>query len=154
MSAVLLWIVLSVFEIALIGRLDAEETPVGVAIALLATLVAVGALAVGNVTYAFRIAWLWLPLLVVRNVVRDTFVVYGALLRRLTGGRIEDAFLEIPFEPGGDDPASAARRALATAGVSTSPNEIVLEIDAEKRTMLVHALVVTNARRRSAEWPL
>lgn len=153
-NAALLWVVLSLFEIGLIGRFDAQETPVGVAIALLATLLTASAVVVGDVRYGFRLRWIRLAALVMRNVVRDTFVVYGVLFRRCTGGRISDAYVDVPFDPGGDDATSATRRALATAGVSTSPNEIVVAIDPEQRTMRVHALAVSGARRNSAQWPL
>ena len=153
-TAVVLWTVLSLLERVLVGRLDVEETPVGIVIALLATIVTLSGASLAKANYTLDWRWLWLPLLVVRNVVRDTFTVYGVLFRRLAGGRVEDAMVEIPFDPGGVDPRSAARRALATAGISTSPNEIVLDIDSANGMMRVHALKVTNARRHSAQWPL
>jgi hypothetical protein len=45
---------------------------------------------------------------------------------------------EVVFDPGGSDPASAARRALAIAYTTTPPNFVVLGIDFDKRVMLVH----------------
>jgi hypothetical protein len=154
LAVAMLWMCLSAFEIVLIGRFDAQETPAGVGIALLAALVTAGALKAAGLSYRLQASWLWLPLLVVRNVVRDTFGVYGVLLRHLCGGTVKDAFLDIPFDWGGDDPASAARRALAVAGISTSPNEIVLALDRDRGTARVHALAITGARRHSAQWPL
>lgn len=145
---------MAVFEIVLVGKLDPQETPVGVAIALIATALAFGAAAAGEVRYAFRPSWLWLPLLVARNIVRDTFLVLGVVVRRLAGGRTRDAYREVPIDPGGDDPVSAARRALVVAAVSTSPNEIVLGIDARRRRMRVHVLVQTDAEPHSEQWPL
>lgn len=147
-------IVLSLFEIVLVGKIDAQETPVGIGIALLATAAVIGSLIAANVRYALRFSWLWLVLLVIRNIVRDTFVVYGVLLRHLAGGSIEDAYQDVPFDPGGDDPASAARRALTIAGVSTSPNEIVLAVDSERKSLRVHVLAVSKTPRHSLEWPL
>jgi len=44
----------------------------------------------------------------------------------------------VVFDPGGDDPASAARRALAVAFTTMPPNFVVLGIDIEHRVMLVH----------------
>ena len=152
--AAVLWIVLSLFEIALVGKLDPQETPDGIAVALAATAMTFAAIAVARTRYGMRVTWLWLAVLVARNVVRDTFVVYRIILRRLAGGAVADGYLDVPFDPGGDDPRSAGRRALAIAAVSTSPNEIVLAIDAERRTMRVHVLADTGTRRHSAEWPL
>lgn len=154
LAVAMLWMCLCAFEIVLIGRFDTQETPVGIGIALLATLVTAGALRTAGLSYRLQASWLWLPLLVVRNVVRDTLSVYGVLLRRLSGGAVEDAFLDVPFDWGGDDPPSAARRALAVAGMSTSPNEIVLTLDRAGGTARVHALAITGARRHSAQWPL
>lgn len=147
-------VVLAVFEIALVGKIDPQETLVGAGVALLVAAAVACALAVARLRYAFRVSWLWLVLLVLRNVVRDTFVVFGVLLRRLAGGRVEDAYQDVPFDPGGDDAASAARRALAVAAISTSPNEIALEFDRERGRLRVHALAVTRAPRHSLEWPL
>ena len=42
------------------------------------------------------------------------------------------------FDPGGSDPESAARRALAIAYTTIPPNFVVLGIDLDKRVMLVH----------------
>lgn len=145
---------LVLFEIVLVGKLDPQETPVGIGVALLATAAAVIAARVARVRYAVRLSWTWLALLVLRNVVRDTFVVYGVLLRRLAGGAVEDAFRDVPFDPGGDDPASAARRALAIAGISTAPNEIVLAADRQRRRLRVHVLAVSPETPHSREWPL
>jgi len=152
--AALLWLVLSVFEIALVGKIDPQETPVGIGVALLAVAMTFAAVATAGTRYGMRFAWIGFAALVARNVVRDTFVVYRVVLRRLFGGAVADGYLDVPFDPGGDDPRSAGRRALAVAAMSTSPNEIVLAIDAERRTMKVHVLAATGTRRHSAQWPL
>lgn len=152
--ATVLWIVLALFEIALIGKLDPQETPAGIAVALLATAATLAVGTVAGARYRVHAGWLPLALLVARNVVRDTVVVSRVVLRALAGGAVADGYLHVPFEPGGDDPASAARRALAIAGMSTSPNEIVLDVDEQRRMMRVHVLAGTGNRRHSTEWPL
>ncbi len=103
---------MALFEVALIGKLDPQETPVGVAIALLGTLAAAAALRAGGVRYAPLLWWLRYLALVVRNVLRDTFVVYGVFLRHLGGRPVGDAYRDVPFRYGPDDARSAARRAL------------------------------------------
>jgi hypothetical protein len=48
----------------------------------------------------------------------------------------------VPFPHGpGDDPEAAARRALATVGLSVAPNTVVVGIDAATDELLVHQLV-------------
>jgi len=51
---------------------------------------------------------------------------------------------EVVFDPGGSDPGSAARRALAIAYTTTPPNFVVLGIDLDKRVMLVHQVSETE----------
>ena len=153
-GAVSVGVALALFEIVLVGKVDAQETPVGIGVAVLAAVVVVSALAAGNVRYALRFSWLWPALLVARNIVRDTFVVYGVLLRHLAGAPVRDAYENVPFDQGGEDPVSAARRALVVAGVSTSPNEIVLAVDEERKTLRVHALAISKSPRHSLQWPL
>ena len=151
-GAVSVGVALALFEIVLVGKVDAQETPVGIGVAVLAAVVVVSALAAGNVRYALRFSWLWPAVLVARNIVRDTFVVYGVLLRHLAGAPVRDAYENVPFDQGGEDPVSAARRALVVAGVSTSPNEIVLA--EERKTLRVHALAISKSPRHSLQWPL
>ena len=51
---------------------------------------------------------------------------------------------EIVFDPGGPDPESAARRALAIAYTTVPPNFVVLGIDLDKRVMLAHQVSETE----------
>jgi hypothetical protein len=53
--------------------------------------------------------------------------------------------VEEPFEATGEDPRSAARRALAVAGGSLAPNAIVVEIDPERGVLVRHELVRDDA---------
>ena len=50
--------------------------------------------------------------------------------------------MAVPFAHGPSaDPGAAARRALATAGVSASPNTYVVGIDTRRDELLAHQLV-------------
>ncbi|HTW84043.1 MAG TPA: hypothetical protein VMD91_08265 [Candidatus Sulfotelmatobacter sp.] len=149
-----LWAVLAVLEIVLVGKLDPQETPVGAAIALLGTAVTLRAAALADVRYGMRLRWVWFSLLVLCNVVRDAFVVGGVVLRRLGGGDVHDAYLDVAFDTGGDDPESAARRALVIAGMSTAPNAVVLSVDRLRGALRVHVLAPASAAPHSREWPL
>jgi multisubunit Na+/H+ antiporter MnhE subunit len=135
-----LWLACAAIEALLIGKIDPQETPVGVVIAAVAAVVAVSALAVCGDRYAPRFsAVAALPKLAV-SVVRDTFVVSGALVRVLRGRAPADRLEEIPFDPGGDDARSAAARALTVASTSAAPNSIVVDVDRERGVLLVHRL--------------
>jgi hypothetical protein len=63
-----------------------------------------------------------------------------ALARALVS-RPEGRIVEERFSATGDDPHSAARRALAVAGGSLAPNSIVVGIDAERGVLVRHELV-------------
>jgi hypothetical protein len=70
----------------------------------------------------------------------DTFVVYGALGQHVTSRkRVRGTLRAVPFEHGrSDDPRQSARRALATIGVSMTPNTFVIGVDPDRDELLVH----------------
>lgn len=51
---------------------------------------------------------------------------------------------EVVYDPGGSNPADAARRALALTYTTVPPNFVVLGIDFDKRVMLVHQVTETE----------
>ena len=73
-------------------------------------------------------------------IAKDTFVVFWELLRRMRGMQRRSRLAVIPFDAGGDDLDSNARRALATAYSTIAPNTIVLGIDRERHLILVHQI--------------
>jgi multisubunit Na+/H+ antiporter MnhE subunit len=135
-----LWIACTAIEMMLIGKLDPQETPVGIVLAGVAAIGTVAALAAGGDRYAPPLSALAaLPKLVL-TVVRDAFAVTGVLLRALSGRAPHDGLEEIPFDPGGDDARSAAARALAVASASAGPNSVVVDVDCDRRVLVVHRL--------------
>ena len=52
--------------------------------------------------------------------------------------------VEVPYGAVGDDPEQAAHRVLTEALGSFAPNSIVVDVDTERRTLLVHELVPTD----------
>lgn len=154
-TGVVLWVAFTAIEAMLIGKIDPQETPVGAGVAALAATITVAALAIHGERYRLRWSWLVHIPRVLLNVARDTWIVTVALLRALAGREPDAAIVELPFAPGGDDAESRARRALAVAAASTSPNSIVLEIDDARGTMRVHYLSAGAAPRPHSErWPL
>ena len=92
-----------------------------------------------------RARWLGLALRLPADLVRDTWIVFAALWRRLAHG-VEPCrgFREIPVRCGGQTIEDKARRALLVGGMSFAPNSFVLGIDPEREVMVVHQLVLTE----------
>jgi multisubunit Na+/H+ antiporter MnhE subunit len=152
---VVLWGLFAAIEVLFVGKLDPEETPVGVVAGAVAALGTLAVLRASEERYRFRWAWLRIVPAIVANVVRDTLHVFAILLRRLAGGPLpDDRIVEIPFDPGGDDAESNARRALAVAAVSAAPNSIVLDLQRAGGTLRIHYLDSHVPKPRSREWPL
>jgi multisubunit Na+/H+ antiporter MnhE subunit len=139
-AVIALWVVFAAVEMLLIGKIDPQETPVGLVIALIAPAGAMSALAVSGDRYAVPPSALGAFPALVASVVRDTFVVAGAAVRALFGTPPDDEIEEIAFDARGDDARSAAARALAVAGTSAAPNSIVVGVDRERGVLLVHRL--------------
>jgi multisubunit Na+/H+ antiporter MnhE subunit len=66
--------------------------------------------------------------------------VLGVLLRHLTGRPAPSLLLSVPFDAGGGDARSQARRALAVTYTTITPNFIVLGIDRERGLLWYHQL--------------
>jgi len=73
-------------------------------------------------------------------VLTGTLAVFGELARHLAGKPPRTEFVVVPFDGGADDVESSARRALATAYTTISPNSIVIGIDRERGFLLLHSL--------------
>ena len=152
------WVLLAALYLLLVDTLARPEVVLGLlaAAATAAALVAVRAQGRDRLAADPR----WAVLLVRRlpiNVLRDTGVVFAALGRALwRRERIEGVFRVVPFDAGGDDPRSAARRALVVAGTCLSPNTVVVAIDAAHDQLILHQLVASRQApgKGDREWPL
>jgi multisubunit Na+/H+ antiporter MnhE subunit len=83
------------------------------------------------------------------RILQDTWLLARVLARRTFRGEGPDsAFRAVPFEAGGDDARSSARRALVKAGLSAAPNTVVIGVDREENIMLVHELAPDARRSR------
>jgi hypothetical protein len=139
-ALIVVWVACAAIETVLVGKIDAQETPVGLALAAIAAVAAVGALVAGGDRYAFGFSALAAFPRLVATVAREAVAVFGALLRVLAGNAPEDRLEEIAFDPGGDDARGAAVRALAIASASAGPNSIVVDVDRGRGVLLVHRL--------------
>jgi len=81
----------------------------------------------------------------------DFAIVSWVLLRSLAARRRpEGRFVVRNREPAGDDPAGVAQRAFTVFLASLSPNAIVVDVDDEGRSVLLHDLVVHRPSERPA----
>ena len=105
----------------------------------------------------FRLKAPWLRVLgeplaaLLPDAVRVGRALLRALWRRPPG--VVGPVTRQPFQEGGEDPASAARRGLVTLGSSLAPNGYVLAIPDGEGALLLHRLaaVPPNPDQR---WPL
>ena len=73
--------------------------------------------------------------------VTGTAEIFAVLFRQLFGGKpAESLVLAVPFDAGGDDDESAARRALAVAYTTSTPNFIVIGVDMKRRQLVYHQI--------------
>ncbi|MFC4638925.1 Na+/H+ antiporter subunit E [Deinococcus hohokamensis] len=132
------WALLFGCWLLFVSKLDPAESVVGLVMAALAAVIVTGVCRAGLAhfrpsTRMLRGVW-HLPGL----VLSDTFKVFAVLFGALAGKGMPGRVRAVEFDPGGPDAHSAARRTLAVAALTTSPNSIVIEVDQE--TLLVHEL--------------
>ena len=73
-----------------------------------------------------------------------------------SASRESGLFRSIPFDPGGDDPHSVARRVFVIAGVSVAPTAYVVEIDRKRQELLLHQILPSQPAPGSGDrrWPI
>jgi multisubunit Na+/H+ antiporter MnhE subunit len=140
------WALLTALWLALVDTVVVPELVAG---AVGAAIAATGAVLVrGRRQVLLRPRAAWLPG-ALREIARfgpDLVPLATALWRR--GVRRADEhgrLLEVPYGAvADDDPEAAAHRALTEAVGSIAPNTVVVDIDRERRVVLVHELVATS----------
>jgi hypothetical protein len=150
------WLAFFLFYWWLVSKLQAQQL-VAAALAGLGAALAVLALREAA-ALRFQIQARWLGLLLWRlpgKVLRDLGLLVAELGRSLLQRRhTTGAFKQVPFDPGQDDPQSAARRALVLAGISLPPNTVAVAVERQKHAVLVHQLVSRSETPTDREWPV
>jgi multisubunit Na+/H+ antiporter MnhE subunit len=102
----------------------------------------------GRFVFRPRLRWVRRAFAIPVRVVVETWDVTVVLVRHATGRkRVRGGLVAVPFPHGpDDDPEAAARRALATAGLSVAPNTVVVGIDPATDELLAHQLAPDPAR--------
>jgi multisubunit Na+/H+ antiporter MnhE subunit len=139
------WVLLAALWLALVDTVVAPELVAGAVAAAVAATGAVVVRANRRVVTRPRVAWLrsaWRPLV---GTFRDMGPLAVALWRRGVLRRPEQGVTtEVPYAAVGSDPRSSAHRVLTQALGSLAPNTIIVCVDHDRRTMVVHQLVATG----------
>lgn len=140
-SWLITYVVLYGVYLLFVSTLTKPELIAGIAVALIAT-VATGVFETVGVVHfkpSFRdLLQIWR---VPYYAVMDALLVLGALGRQLVTRRGADSLLRaVPFDVGGPDDGSAARRALAVTYTTLTPNFIVLGIAHKQALLLYHQI--------------
>lgn len=150
------WIVLAALWLLLVSKVNPVYVGTGIVLGALAAAWAALVKSHGLTNAVARLGWLRLLGRLPGTILSDTARVGGALLKSLSGAPPPAGeYRDITFHPGGDDPISAARRALVVLGVSLSPNTFVVAVDRERGLLRIHQLVPSaQPSGEDKEWPL
>jgi hypothetical protein len=146
------WLLLAALWLALVDTVVGPELVSGAVAAAIAATAAVLVRGQRRLLLKPRGAWLrgaWRPL---RGTVTDLGPLVHVLWRR--GIRRADErgeTFELPYAAVAEEPEAAAHRVLTEALGSVAPNTIVVTVDRERRTMLVHQLVPTGDPAAAAQ---
>jgi len=147
------WAALYGLWLLLVFKLDLAELITGAACSLIAAAAVAAVEREGHIHFRIRPSWL-LPLLKLPwRSLADSAIVFTALARGLTGGRMPYGSVRaVRFDAGGErDPRDSSRRALAGWIGSFTPNGFVIGIDLDEDVMLVHELVRSGSPPLGAE---
>lgn len=151
------WLAFFPLYLMLAGSVDWQEMIAGVVLSAIAALAVTVTRRAASLHFQPRLGWLRHFRHLPGRLLTECFIVAAALARALLRReKVEGVFRTIPFDPGGENPESAARRALVIAGACLTPNSFVVAIDAERGQLLLHQLV-PSAQPPGAgdrEWPL
>jgi multisubunit Na+/H+ antiporter MnhE subunit len=135
------WALLAALWLALVDTVLAPELIAG---AVAAAIAATGAVIVREQRRLLlrpRLAWVRSAGRPLRRTVTDL----GPLARALVRPRAEHGRLvEVPYDAVGDTPDAATHRVFTQALGSLAPNTLVVDIDRDRRVLIVHQLVPTG----------
>lgn len=90
-----------------------------------------------------EVRWLLAAFMLPLIVVKDMAALLRALARLLAAKRIRSLFQVTHFRSSSEEPRAAAKRVLAVAFTTVSPNSIVVGIDQKSGLLLFHELEKT-----------
>ena len=136
------WTLLVLLWIAFVGTTDTTEVLVGLLAAAIATFALEVVRAQRLLGFRFERATFIRALGSIAHIPYDFGIVTWELVRALARRRrVAGAYVELPFSAGETGRAQHAwRRAVTTVAGSVAPNTIVVHIDPEQNSALVHTL--------------
>ena len=141
------WVLLMGFWVAVDDNIGLAELGGGAVAAALGAFMAEMALHQAGNGFRMRIRWLVPAFRLPGEVLRDMFIVFGALWRLVVHGeQPPSGFRELPTRYGDDSDEGVTRRVLVVGANSLAPNTFVLGIDKDRDAMLVHELVPRRGR--------
>ncbi|MGH9306315.1 MAG: hypothetical protein ACRD0I_05445 [Acidimicrobiales bacterium] len=137
--------------IALAGGPDDQDLVAGSGAAAVAVGVGFFVSQKGRALPSLRLADATMLLELPRQVVVETIQVFGAVWRKLTGAEVSGSWSTVEVVTGTEVGGwrAARRDAVLTAIMSATPNSIVVDLDAQAGTALVHRLVGGDAKQNS-----
>ena len=124
------------------STVNKSEAVVGAGASLIAATAAEVVRVKTSLGFRPRLRWFRHAIRVPWSILTDTWTVLAVLANHATGRRrVRGQLRAVGFRHGRlGDPRDAARRALVTVGVTTSPNTIVVGVDPDRDELLVHQL--------------
>ena len=136
------WVLSMLLWLLFTSTLNRAEAVVGVGASMIAATAAEVARAKTAFGFRPRLRWFRHTVRLPWSIVKDTWTVFAVLAAHATGRRrVRGQLRAVRFHHGRPgDPVASARRALVTAGVTMSPNTIVVGVDPDRDDLLVHQL--------------
>jgi multisubunit Na+/H+ antiporter MnhE subunit len=129
--------------IVTLSSVSTPELAVAAACAVLAAIAAVGARIASGASWSPSPRWItWLVTLPVA-IVADAGRIFGMALAQLARGRRRQPgdIRDVAIGDRGESPRAAARRALATLLVASTPSSVVVDARPDDPNLVVHQLV-------------
>ena len=139
------WALLAALWLALVDTVVVPELVAGAVGAAIAATGAVIVRGQRRLLLRPRLAWMRAAGRPLRRTVADLVPLARALWQRgvrRRGGH--GALVEVPYTAVADDPDAAAHRVFTEALGSLAPNTLIVDIDRERRVLLVHQLVPSD----------
>lgn len=136
------WVLLMSFWVILDDSIDFDELLAGAGAAAIGAFLAELAAYQAGSQVRMRIEWVVPAIGLPWKLLRDTGLIFMALLKRLCLGELpRSGFREEHVRFGPDSVEGRTRRSLLIGGLSVAPNRFVLGMDSEANIMVVHELV-------------
>lgn len=146
MRYLLLWVACFGLYLAFSGSVSFAEVIAGGIVAATAVLLSMRLRRAFRRPLQCKARWL-LPLCrIVPALFAETWQLYGALWRRLTGKPAGGRFIGYPYAYH-DDPSAGCRFTVMIFGVSITPNSYPVAYDPKRRMMLLRQLVGEKVSR-------